>query len=62
VTREEISKLVKRFMDQKSNEGNEMRKRAKQLQEACQGAIAEGGSSETNLEAFIKDISDGHGH
>jgi len=62
VTREEISKLVKRFMDQKSNEGNEMRKRAKQLQEACRGAIAEGGSSETNLEAFIKDISDGHGH
>ncbi|XP_059430586.1 UDP-glycosyltransferase 87A1-like [Corylus avellana] len=62
VTREEISKLVKRFMDQKSNEGNEMRKRAKELQEVCRGAIVDGGSSETNLDAFIKDISKGHDH
>ncbi|KAE8039344.1 hypothetical protein FH972_011765 [Carpinus fangiana] len=62
VTRGEISELVKRLMDQKSNEGNEMRKRAKQLQKACQGAIAEGGSSETNLDAFIRDVSKGQGH
>jgi UDP:flavonoid glycosyltransferase YjiC (YdhE family) len=62
VTRGEISELVKRFMDPKSNEGNEMRKRAKEVQETCRGAIAEGGSSETNLEAFIKDISKGHDH
>jgi UDP:flavonoid glycosyltransferase YjiC (YdhE family) len=62
VTRGEISKLVKRFMDQKSNEGNEMRKRAKELQEVCRGAIVEGGSSDTNLDAFINDISKGHDH
>jgi UDP:flavonoid glycosyltransferase YjiC (YdhE family) len=63
VTRGEISALVKRLMDQKSNEGNEMRKRAKQLQKACQGAISKGGSSETNLDAFIRDIvSKGQGH
>ena len=62
VTRGEISKLVKRFMDQKSNEGNEMRKRAKELQEVCRGTIVEGGSSYTNLDAFINDISKGHDH
>jgi UDP:flavonoid glycosyltransferase YjiC (YdhE family) len=60
VTRGEISELVKKFMDRESNEGNEMKKRAKQLQKACRGAIADGGSSETNLEAFIRDISKCH--
>ncbi|XP_059429335.1 UDP-glycosyltransferase 87A2-like [Corylus avellana] len=39
VTRGEISKLVKMFMDQKSNEGNEMKKRVKQLQEVVGEAI-----------------------
>ncbi|XP_021810555.1 UDP-glycosyltransferase 87A2-like isoform X2 [Prunus avium] len=56
VTREEIVQLVQRFMDLESKEGNEMRERAKQLQETCQGAIAKGGSSDTNLNAFIKDV------
>lgn len=60
--REEIAELVQRFMDVESNEGKEMRKRAKQLQETCQGAIAKGGSSDTNLDAFIKDISQGYSH
>ncbi|XP_050109313.1 UDP-glycosyltransferase 87A1-like [Malus sylvestris] len=62
VTREEIAQLVRRFMDLESNEGKKMRKRAKQLQKTCQEAIAKGGSSDTNLEAFIKDISQGHHH
>ncbi|KAK9940872.1 hypothetical protein M0R45_017512 [Rubus argutus] len=62
VTREEIAELVQRFMDVESNEGKEMRKRAKQLQETCQGAIAKGGSSDANLDAFIKDISQGYSH
>ncbi|PQM41086.1 UDP-glycosyltransferase 87A1 [Prunus yedoensis var. nudiflora] len=56
VTREEIVQLVQRFMDLESKEGKEMRERAKQLQETCQGAIAKGGSSDTNLDAFIKDV------
>ncbi|KAL6204351.1 hypothetical protein ACLB2K_021619 [Fragaria x ananassa] len=59
VTREEIAELVQRFMDVESNEGKEMRKRAKRLQETCHGAIAKGGSSDSNLDAFIKDISQG---
>ncbi|XP_050367454.1 UDP-glycosyltransferase 87A1-like [Argentina anserina] len=57
VAREEIAELVHWFMDVESNEGREMRKRAKQLQETCHGAIAKGGSSDSNLDAFIKDIS-----
>ena len=60
VTRGEISELVRRFMDQKSEQGNEMRKRAKELQETSRQAIAKGGSSETNLNAFIRNISKGH--
>ncbi|EXB78534.1 UDP-glycosyltransferase 87A1 [Morus notabilis] len=60
VSRDEISELVKRFMDQENNEGKAMRKRVKELQEACHQAIAKGGSSDTNLDAFIRDISQGH--
>lgn len=59
VTREEISKLVKSFMDVENIEVKAMRKRAKELQETCRGAIAKGGSSDTNLESLIRDISQG---
>ncbi|XP_011024891.1 PREDICTED: UDP-glycosyltransferase 87A1-like [Populus euphratica] len=59
VTREEISKLVKSFMDAENIEVKAMRKRAKELQETCRGAIAKGGSSDANLESFIRDISQG---
>ena len=57
VTREEISGLVKRFMDLESIEVKEMRKRAKDLEEVCRGAIAKGGSTDTNLDAFLSHIS-----
>ncbi|KAJ0091021.1 hypothetical protein Patl1_13113 [Pistacia atlantica] len=60
VTREEISKLVPRFMDLDSVERKVLSKRARKLQEICQGAIAEGGSSITNIDAFLKDISQSH--
>ncbi|XP_024926592.2 UDP-glycosyltransferase 87A2-like [Ziziphus jujuba] len=53
VTRDEISELVQRVMDLECKEGKKMRKRAKELQEACHGAIAKGGSSDENLDAFI---------
>ncbi|KAF5446650.1 hypothetical protein F2P56_032261 [Juglans regia] len=56
VTRGDISELLKKFMDQKSNEGLKLRMRAKELQEACQRATAEGGSTQNYLDAFIKDI------
>ena len=57
VTREEISGLVKRFMELESMEVKEMRKRAKDLEEVCRGAIANGGSTDTNLDAFLSHIS-----
>ncbi|KAB1202242.1 UDP-glycosyltransferase 87A1 [Morella rubra] len=62
VPRGEISELLKRFMDEKCKEGNEVRQAVKQLQKTCQRAIAKGGSSERNLDAFIRDISEAHGN
>jgi len=57
VTREKIRGLVKNFMDLESDEVKEMRKRASEVQRICQLAIAEKGSSETNISAFVRDIS-----
>jgi UDP:flavonoid glycosyltransferase YjiC (YdhE family) len=57
VTREEIAVLMQKFMDLGSEEVKEMRKRASEFQRICQHAIAEKGSSETNINAFLRDIS-----
>ncbi|XP_057475018.1 UDP-glycosyltransferase 87A1-like [Actinidia eriantha] len=57
VTREEIARLVRRVMDLESEEGKEMRKRAKELREICRRATSEGGSAETDIDAFVRDIS-----
>ncbi|GMY10514.1 UDP-glycosyltransferase 87A1-like [Fagus crenata] len=57
VTREEIARLVQEFMNLESDEVKEMKKRASELQQICQQAIAEKGSSETDINAFIKDLS-----
>ncbi|KAI3898975.1 hypothetical protein MKW92_033199 [Papaver armeniacum] len=58
VTRHEIAKIVKEFMD--LDDGNEkcndMRRRSNELKESCIKALAEGGSSHINLDAFIKTI------
>ncbi|KAL4600191.1 hypothetical protein ACB092_11G180100 [Castanea dentata] len=62
LTRREISELVKRFVDKKSDEMNAMRQRAKELQKSSRRAIAKGGSSDANLDAFIRNISEDHGH
>ncbi|VVA16497.1 PREDICTED: UDP-glycosyltransferase [Prunus dulcis] len=56
MTREEIAELVKRFMDLENSDGKEMRKRAKESSDLCHQAIAKGGSSDTNLDNFIRDI------
>ncbi|XP_015874642.2 UDP-glycosyltransferase 87A1-like [Ziziphus jujuba] len=54
---DEIADLVKRFMDLGSEEGKEMRRRIGELQKISHDAIAEGtGSSEANINAFIRDI------
>ncbi|CAN1266511.1 UDP-glycosyltransferase 87A2 [Linum perenne] len=57
VRRDEICEVVKRFMNGEETEVKELRKRCKELMEICRGAIAEGGSSDKNLDQFIKDIS-----
>ncbi|KAL6979046.1 7-deoxyloganetin glucosyltransferase [Sarracenia purpurea var. burkii] len=57
VTREEIGGLVHRFMDLESEEGIQMRIRAKELQEICHRATSEGGSAKIDIDAFITSIS-----
>ncbi|XP_059430670.1 UDP-glycosyltransferase 87A1-like [Corylus avellana] len=61
VAREQIKGIVQKFMDLESGEVKEMRKRTSELQQICQRAIEKGGSSETNISAFIRDISQCHG-
>lgn len=62
VTREKIAQLVQKFMDLESRESKEMRKRARDLRDACQLAISEGGSSATNLDDFIRNILQSNCH
>ncbi|OVA02798.1 UDP-glucuronosyl/UDP-glucosyltransferase [Macleaya cordata] len=58
VRKEEIGMIVKKFMDLDGDdeESKEMRRRAGELKESCRRALAKGGSSDTNLNAFIRDI------
>ncbi|XP_054811402.1 UDP-glycosyltransferase 87A2-like [Prosopis cineraria] len=56
VSREEISELVRKFMDSEEDEIKEMRKKAKGLREACLKAVAPGGSTQVNLDAFIEHV------
>jgi hypothetical protein len=55
--KEYIVELVKRFMDLECQEGKKIRDRARELKVICHKAIAKGGSSDRNLDAFISDIS-----
>ncbi|KAF7849593.1 hypothetical protein BT93_L0573 [Corymbia citriodora subsp. variegata] len=56
VGKDDITGLVRKFMDPGDGESKELRRRAKQLQELCHHAIGPDGSSETNVGAFIRDI------
>lgn len=56
VTKEEIVLLIRKFMDLDFDLGRDLRKGAKEFQLLCQLAIKEGGSSATNLKAFLKNI------
>ncbi|KAL0419135.1 UNVERIFIED_CONTAM: UDP-glycosyltransferase 87A2 [Sesamum radiatum] len=57
VTRDEVARIVLRLMDSESEEGKERRRRAKEVRDMCRRACAVGGSSETDLLAFVRDIS-----
>ncbi|KAJ4840484.1 hypothetical protein Tsubulata_000403 [Turnera subulata] len=56
LTREEIAEAVQKFMHSARHEDNEMRLRARELRNLCQPAVAECGSSATNIDAFVRDI------
>ncbi|KAA8543487.1 hypothetical protein F0562_021018 [Nyssa sinensis] len=56
VRSEEIAELVQRFMDLENGEKKEMVRKARELKEITRQEIAEGGSSETNLDAFVRNI------
>lgn len=55
-TRQEISSVLKRFMDTESDEGKEIRRNAKYVREICLRATAEGGPAELAIQAFISTI------
>ncbi|RWR76043.1 UDP-glycosyltransferase 87A1-like protein [Cinnamomum micranthum f. kanehirae] len=57
---QEIARIVKWLMDLDEEESNELRKRAIEMKEICKRAIEKGGSSGTNLGAFVKEIVQGH--
>ncbi|XP_008463842.2 UDP-glycosyltransferase 87A1-like [Cucumis melo] len=57
VRREEIAEFVKKFMNSESVESKEMRKRVSESQEICRRAVAKGGSSDSNIDAFLNHIS-----
>ncbi|XP_059430443.1 UDP-glycosyltransferase 87A2-like [Corylus avellana] len=62
VGREEIERLVKGFMDLESDEGKEVRRKARELQKICRQAIQKGGSTDASIDAFVSEISYCHKH
>ncbi|KAI7982557.1 UDP-glycosyltransferase 87A1 [Camellia lanceoleosa] len=56
VTREKIVELVQTFMNLENPERKEMMKRVREIREICRRAIEKGGSFESNIDAFVKDI------
>lgn len=53
----EITGLMRKFMDLEDDESGEIRRQAKHLQEVCRRAMGKDGSTETNINSFIRDIS-----
>ncbi|KAK4274855.1 hypothetical protein QN277_018023 [Acacia crassicarpa] len=57
--KEEIMELIKTLMEVESGEGREKRDKARQVKMLFGKAIAEGGSLDKNLSAFVEDIVGG---
>ncbi|KAI3908488.1 hypothetical protein MKX01_009290 [Papaver californicum] len=70
VKKDEVAKIVKKLMninaeseeDAVNDEAKEMRRRSSELKEMCRRALEKGGSSDNNLDAFIKEILQIHGN
>ncbi|KAI4315931.1 hypothetical protein L6164_023960 [Bauhinia variegata] len=56
VRKDEIAEIVTKFMDLESDLGRNLRKKAKELQQIFHLAIANHGSNETNINAFVNEI------
>ncbi|CAN0903945.1 UDP-glycosyltransferase 87A1 [Linum grandiflorum] len=54
---EEIAEIVRKFMNLERKDGVGMRKRAREVGDICNGVTKDGGSSVTNLDAFIAGVS-----
>ena len=54
ITKDEIVQVIREFMD--LGKRKEIRDRALEFKGICDRAVAEGGSSNVNLDAFIKDV------
>ncbi|XP_071720714.1 UDP-glycosyltransferase 87A1-like [Rutidosis leptorrhynchoides] len=52
--RDEIAKVVRRFMDSKSVERIEMMERSKGVQKVCRESVVEGGSVNKDLDEFLR--------
>lgn len=57
VTRDEIVRLLRKFMDSGNDEVIGMRKRAKELQKVYQQAVGHGGSTDANIKEFLSEIT-----
>ncbi|MCD7454113.1 hypothetical protein HAX54_023531 [Datura stramonium] len=57
VSKEEVTKAIRKVMD-KEKEGNDRRKRAKELGQMAKRATEEGGSSHLNLTLLIKQVQE----
>ncbi|KAK8551023.1 hypothetical protein V6N13_119519 [Hibiscus sabdariffa] len=57
VSREEIAGIIRRFMDLESDEGKELRSRAKKCSEISRRAVQNGGSSDIDIQTFVHDVS-----
>ncbi|KAG2332945.1 hypothetical protein Bca52824_004125 [Brassica carinata] len=57
IGREEVEEVVKRLMDRESEDGKEMRRRACDFSEMFRGAVEEMGSSNANIDRFMRDIN-----
>ncbi|KAL5192049.1 UDP-glycosyltransferase 87A2 [Glycine soja] len=60
ITKDEIVQVIREFMD--LGKRKEIRDRALEFKAICDRAVAEGGSSNVNLDAFIKDVLCVQGH
>ncbi|KAI6670915.1 hypothetical protein NL676_005800 [Syzygium grande] len=55
--RGEITELLRKFMNLDDHESGEIRRQAEHLQELCRRAIGKDGSTKTNINSFVRDIS-----